>query len=166
MKRKGQSMQRESPAAWDMVERKMEWKKRAWSLFWGRSENDPYASSFFKTEKEKKKIIIMVEKREHYHWFGDTESMNWDHDPKLTPLPNELKPQSIWSWEIQGFYPEPQDHIWQAVNIDLYPSAIQPAAFESRSYNQLKAKLGTLHSTTGLLSLLHEKLLIAVPCNA
>lgn len=40
-----------------------------------------------------------------------------------------------------SFYPEPHNHIWQSVNTDLYQSAIKPTAFESRSYNQLKANL-------------------------
>lgn len=156
-------MQRESPAAWDTVERKMMWKK-AWSLFWGRSENVPYASSFFKTEKEKKnhnngrkEVTLPVV------WWDRPECMNWDHDPQLTPLSNELKPQCILKLRDPSFHPEPHHHIRQSVNTSLYQSAIKATAFESRSYNQLKAKLRILHSTIGLLSLLHEKLLIAVP---
>lgn len=35
-------------------------------------------------------------------WWDRPECMNWDHDPRLTPFSNELKPRCIWSWETQG----------------------------------------------------------------
>lgn len=83
-------------------------------------------------------------------WWDRSECMNWDHDPQL----KWAEATVYLKLRDPSFYPEPQDHIWQSVNTDLCQSvklvSIKPTAFESSSYNQLKAKPGTLHSAIGL----------------